>query len=107
MTAPRHHLLVETHYLPDQRPACFGQARLLRNAGVPSTVLLVENGVTAAAPSEELSACLDSGADVLVDDLSLRQRGLGVRDLDKRVVIADMDWLAGFLLEGDVAVVWH
>lgn len=107
MTEARHHLLVETHHTPDRLPACFGQARLLRDAGVESTVILVENGVAAAGPSPELRACLDSGAGVFVDDYSLRQRGLGPDDLGDGVVVTDMDWLAGFLLDGDVAVVWH
>ncbi|GAB3238026.1 hypothetical protein GCM10027447_37470 [Glycomyces halotolerans] len=108
MTGPRPHLLVETHYRPGgQAPACFAQARALRDHGVEASVLLIENGVGAAVDSPALRECLDSGAEVRVDGFSLRQRGLGPEDAHADIIVADMDWLAGYLLDRDVAVVWH
>ena len=108
MTEPRRHLLVETHHQPSgASPACFDQARTLQGMGVEATVLLIENGVTAAVETPALQRCLDSGIKVHVDGFCLRQRGLGPDDLHPETIVTDLDWLAEFLLDRDVAVVWH
>ncbi|WP_025272369.1 hypothetical protein [Haloglycomyces albus] len=107
MTA-QPHLLVETHTVrTPQGPECYRRGSTLLGLGIDTTVLLLENGVTAGIDNPDLEEFLTAGGTVRVDGFSLRQRGLTVDDLHPRLAVTGMDWLADYLLTERPAVVWH
>jgi hypothetical protein len=81
----------------------------LARAGERVSVLLVQDGVTAALPGagsgvDRLAA---AGATVWVDDFSLAQRALPADRVRPGAAVVDMDTVAGKLLGDGVRVVWH
>ncbi len=60
----------------------------LRRAGSTVALYLVQNGVLpcrAGADREALHEALAAGVEVLADDFSLRERGIGVKDVARGV----------------------
>ncbi|MDI5962445.1 hypothetical protein [Streptantibioticus silvisoli] len=105
------HLLIES-----QGPGAGGadagflrDARDLARLGHRVQLLLIQEGVGAAVGAAPWSAreAAAAGAEVLVDDFSLTQRGLCAAQLLPTARIVDMAEVSARLLEPDVRVVWH
>jgi hypothetical protein len=78
-----NYLLIESRD-PFTTPAVCGHVELavgLRRAGSAVTLYLVQNGVDGGALHEALAA----GVDVLADDFSLHERGIGEGDVARGV----------------------
>ena len=74
----------------------------LRRAGSDVTLFLVQNGVLparAGADGDALHEALAAGVEVLVDDFSLRERGIGERDVARGVKPAPIDVVAARLAD--------
>jgi len=105
------HLLIESKG-PWAGGACAGflrDARDLAQLGHRVQLLLIQEGVGAAvsgAPGGAQEAAA-AGAEVLVDDFSLAQRGLRGAQLLPAARIVDMAEVSGRVLDPDVRVVWH
>jgi hypothetical protein len=76
---------------PFSTQAVLGHAELaigLRRAGSAVALFLVQNGVLpcrAGADGEALHEALAAGVEVLADDFSLRERGIGEKDIARGV----------------------
>jgi intracellular sulfur oxidation DsrE/DsrF family protein len=76
-----------TTFVPDTAAA-------LSRRGKPVTIFLVQNGVLAAraaARGSQLPALARTGINVLADDFSLRERGIGESDITRGVKPAGID----------------
>jgi hypothetical protein len=74
----------------------------LRRAGSAVVLYLVQNGVLpcrAGADSGALHGALAAGVEVLADDFSLRERGIGERDVARGVKPASIGIVAGHLAD--------
>lgn len=81
----------------------------LADHGDDVTVFLVQNGVLACRPRSAVAAglaALASGATVLADDFSLRERGIAATEIVANVRVACIDALIDTAMEGDRKVVW-
>lgn len=92
--------------------ACAGflrDARDLARLGHRVQLLLIQEGVGAAVSGASGGAreAAAAGAEVLVDDFSLAQRGLSADHLLPTARIVDMAEVSSRLLDPDVRVVWH
>lgn len=73
------------------------------------TLFLVQNGVLPARPgacSEMLSTAARAGVEVLADEFSLRERGIGADKMAEGVKAAPLDIVIDQLAEGRKAL-WH
>lgn len=80
-----------------------GLAAGLRRAGAEVTLYLVQNGVLgcrAGADAAELGEALAAGVELLADDFSLRERGIGEADLMRGVRPAAIEAVIGRLASG-------
>jgi intracellular sulfur oxidation DsrE/DsrF family protein len=88
---------------------CQDLSRRLVAAGDEVTVFLVENGVLPArsgAAGAELSELVQAGVEVLVDDFSLRERGIPLDRLRPGIKPAAIDLVIDRLAAGCKAI-WH
>jgi hypothetical protein len=105
------HLLIESKG-PWAGGACAGflrDARDLAGLGHPVQLLLIQEGVGAAvggAPGGAQEAAA-AGAEILVDDFSLAQRGLAAAGLLPAARVVDMAEISARVLAPGVRVVWH
>jgi sulfur relay (sulfurtransferase) complex TusBCD TusD component (DsrE family) len=84
-------------------------ARNLAGDGHQVTLFLVQNGVLPArrsSKSELLTRTAKAGVEILVDDFSLRERGIGVDRLAEGVNPAPLDVIVDQLADGRKAL-WH
>ena len=111
MTAPAEFLLVESQgaWSGPMAERFLDDGTALARAGQRVSVLLVQDGVTAALPGA--AAAVDrltaAGATVWVDDFSLAQRALPADRVVPGAAVVDMDAVAAKLLGDRVRVVWH
>lgn len=106
------YLLVETRDPFDS--ADVGQfyelAEGLAEHGDEVSVFLVQNGVLAcrrASTSGDTVARLASRVNVLADQFSLRERGIGGDELAEGVTPAEIDALVDLVVEDGRRVIWH
>ena len=81
----------------------------LARAGHRVTLFLVQNGVLAARPNPRAAlvrSLADAGVEVLADEFSLRERGIGAGPLATGVKPAPLDVVLDQLAEGRKAL-WH
>jgi hypothetical protein len=89
-TAVTSYLLIESRD-PFSTQAVHGHVELavaLRRAGAPVALYLVQNGVLpcrAGADGDALHEALAAGVEVLADEFSLRERGIGEADVARGV----------------------
>lgn len=99
-----NYLLIESRD-PFTTPAVSGHAELavgLRRAGSAVAIYLVQNGVLlarAGADGGVLNETLAAGVEVLADDFSLRERGIGEGDVARGVKPASIGFVAGRLAD--------
>ncbi|MGH8129811.1 MAG: DsrE family protein [Steroidobacteraceae bacterium] len=90
------YLLIEARD-PFSSNAVLGHVELavaLRRSGSDVSLYLVQNGVLpcrSGADGEALHEALSAGVEVLADDFSLRERGIGDRDIARGVRPAGID----------------
>jgi sulfur relay (sulfurtransferase) complex TusBCD TusD component (DsrE family) len=85
----------------------FELAASLVEEGNTVTLFLVQNGVLPARrgpQSEPLSAAAKAGVEVLADDFSLRERGIGADRLAAGIAAASLDVVVDQLAEGRKAM---
>jgi predicted peroxiredoxin len=73
------------------------------------TLFLVQNGVLPArksSRSDALTRLADAGVEILADDFSLRERGIGQGRIAKGVKPASLEVVVDQLVEGRKAL-WH
>ncbi len=90
-------------------PFYYDLATSLARKGHAVTLFLVQNGVLSARQgprSDALSTVAHSGVEVLADDFSLRERGIGADRLAAGVQRAPLDRVVDLLGEGCKAL-WH
>jgi len=91
-----NYLLIESRD-PFSTQAVLGHVELavgLRRAGSAVSLYLVQNGVLPCRPGadgEALHGALAAGVEVLADDFSLRERGIGESDITRGVKPAGID----------------
>ncbi|HLU65562.1 MAG TPA: DsrE family protein [Kofleriaceae bacterium] len=81
----------------------------LARQGNTVTLLLVQNGVLPArrgARGGDLAALTGAGVEILADDFSLRERGIGADRLADGVKPAAIDVVIDMMAEGR-KVIWH
>ena len=84
-------------------------AAALAKEGNTVTLFLIQNGVLPARPtpmSEPLAAIAKAGVQVLADEFSLRERGIGADRLATGVQQAPLDRVLDLLGDGCKAL-WH
>ena len=84
-------------------------AKDLQSRGNEVTVLLIQNGVLAArhqARGSHAPGLVKAGITVLVDDFSLRERGISAAELSPGIKESSIDTIADALLEG-TKTIWH
>lgn len=89
---------VENHY---------ALAASLATAGNDVTLYLVQNGVLPARKGARLSGLqevINSGARVLTDEFSLRERGIAIDSMPKGINAAPIDVVVDQLAEGSKAI---
>lgn len=88
---------------------CYELATDLKKAGNEVTLFLVQNGVFPARPSTKsklLTTTAQAGVEILADDFSLRERGIGADRLAEGVQAAPLDTVIDQMAEGR-KVMWH
>ena len=103
------YLVIESRDPFDSGDNAYALARGLVEAGERVTVFLVQNGVLAAragARSAGLAALAASGAEVLADDFSLRERGIAASRLVAHVRPAPIDVIVD-RLAGGAKTLWQ
>ena len=81
----------------------------LARRGHDVTLFLVQNGVIPArrgARHEPLTAALDAGVNVLADDFSLRERGIGYDELAPGISPSPLESVVDSLAAG-AKTIWH
>src|SRR5262245_37330982 len=81
----------------------------LARRGHTAVLYLIENGVLAARSTARhalLSEAVSAGVQVLVDDFSIRERGIAQAELHSHVRTAPLDTVIDHLERGS-RVVWH
>ena len=102
------YLLIESRD-PFDSAAFRALASGLAKAGNEVTFFLVQNGVLQAricSASETLADLAVSGVEVLADDFSLRERGIGPDDLAPGVRASPLDVVIDQFVAGRKAI-WH
>lgn len=82
----------------------------LKKRGHEVTVFLAQNGALAARKDAHRSYLLQlaqSGVQLLVDDFSLRERGIGAAELRPDIHESNIDALVELLIEKDVKAIWR
>lgn len=105
------YLLIESRDPFDSSDVTFSYnlAADLKKAGNEVTLFLVQNGVLPARPSTQsksLTSVAQAGVEVLADDFSLRERGIGSDRLAEGVSAAPLETVIDQLAEGR-KVLWH
>lgn len=105
------YLLFETRepFGGSEAPSFLELAAALARAENQVTVFLVENGVLGArvgARTSSLEALTRAGVEVLADEFSLRERGLGADRLAPTVKPVPLEVVVDRLAEGSKAL-WH
>jgi sulfur relay (sulfurtransferase) DsrF/TusC family protein len=105
------YLLVESGG-PSAGPGCdrfLGDAARLAAEDAGVTLLLVENGVTAAVRGARsgVDALVRHGGELWVDSFSLRQRAVCAHDLVTEARVVEMADVAERLLQPGLTAVWH
>ncbi len=84
-------------------------ARQLREQGHKVTLFLVQNGALGARPSpagESLQTLANDGVEILVDDFSLKERGIATSDMAANISTAPLDRILDDLAAG-YKVLWQ
>lgn len=87
----------------------FATAVDLRSAGHRVTVFLVQNGALAArrgALVPSLEDALHAGVEVVVDEFSLKERGIGPEQMAPALATAPIAFVIDRMVAGD-KVLWH
>ena len=105
------YLLIESRdpFESAEVPYYYDLATSLARKGHAVTLFLVQNGVLPARQgprSDAVSAVARSGVEVLADEFSLRERGIGADRLASGVQRAPLDRVIDLLGEGCKAL-WH
>ena len=105
------YLLIESRDPLESHGAPYGYelAAGLARQGAAVTLFLVQNGVFPArrsASTAALEVVVEAGVEVLADDFSLRERGIGADRLATGVKPAPLDRVLDLLGEGCKAL-WH
>lgn len=105
------YLLIESRDPFDSNdvPSFYELARQLREDGNEVTLFLVQNGVFAARRGKAvggLKSLTAAGVDVLADEFSLRERGIGAGRIVSGVKPSPLDVVIDQLAEGRKAL-WH
>jgi sulfur relay (sulfurtransferase) DsrF/TusC family protein len=82
----------------------------LKRAGHEVTVFLAQNGVLATrsnAQTSYLSCLTRAGVNVLVDDVSLTERGIRPADLLNGIQPANIESLVDALVQENTKAIWH
>lgn len=81
----------------------------LASAGDRTSLLLVDNAVSAAVPGAlpALDTFVSEGGSLMVDSVAVHQRALAPEDLVPAARLVAMDEVADVLLEPETRVVWH
>jgi len=104
-------LIVESRDLMEYKESDFALnlASQLKKKGHETTLYLIENGALAARKGSEAAAKLTAiskeGVKVLVEDLSLKLRG--VKERAEGVSESTMDALADLILDGADKIIWY
>jgi predicted peroxiredoxin len=106
-----HYLLVESRdpFAFNEVVGFFQLAADLARQGNPVRVFLVQNGVLPAREGAAGNAIRDlvrAGVEVLADEFSLRERGIGAERLTEGVRPAALEFVLDRLAAGD-RVLWH
>ncbi len=91
-------------------PYFYGLAGDLAEGGEQVTLFLVQNGALATrqeAAGNPLGGVLKRKVEVLVDDFSLRERGILKSEMDPAIKPATMDDLIDRIMEAGTKVLWH
>jgi hypothetical protein len=105
------YLLIESRDLFESAdvPHYYDLASSLARKGHAVTLFLVQNGVLSARQgprADALSAVARAGVEVMADEFSLRERGIGADRLATGVQRAPLDRVVDLLGEGRKAL-WH
>jgi sulfur transfer complex TusBCD TusB component (DsrH family) len=96
-------------FIEARTSAQFDVATQLAKAGKSVSVLLVQNGVTAArkgARTPQFDALADAGIKVFADSFALQQREIAAGDLKPSIAAADVSMVVDAMLAGD-KVIWN
>lgn len=104
-------LLIESrdHFGRQGHAFTYQLAHALARDGRQVTVLLVQNGVLHARPGAPASGIVEliaTGATVLADEFSLRERGIAADRLASGVRVSPLDVVVDRLIDG-WQVIWH
>ncbi|HKE92681.1 MAG TPA: DsrE family protein [Povalibacter sp.] len=104
-------VLIESRdpFSSDQVAANCSLAGELAASGHTAVLYLVENGVFAARAGVQhtrLAEAASRGVQILVDDFSLRERGIGSAQLAPQMQTARLDAIIDHMLQG-ARVLWH
>ncbi len=91
-------------------PYFYGLAGDLAASGEDVTLFLVQNGALATrkdAKNHSLGGVLERKVEVLVDAISLKERGVLKSEMDPAVKPATMDDLIDRIMEAGTKVLWH
>jgi len=105
------YILIESRdpFESNEVPHQYELAASLAREGNTVTLFLVQNGVMPArrsSRSDALARLAKGGVEVLADELSLRERGIGGDRLVAGVAVATIDVVIDQLAEGRKAI-WH
>jgi hypothetical protein len=105
------YLMIETKdpYEASEAMPSYEQAARLARAGHTVTVFLVQNAVFAVrqgAKNEALRRLAGAGVELLADEFSLQERGIGHRRVMPQVKPAPLDVVVDRLAAGS-KVLWH
>ncbi|MFI1224669.1 MULTISPECIES: hypothetical protein [unclassified Streptomyces] len=107
---PVSHLLIESQGggPGDMGSRFIEDAAQLARSGHPVQLLLIQNGVVAAAGDDSPAQSLvDAGGELWVDSFSLAQRGMASARLLRAAQTVEMPEISARLLDPGVRVVWH
>jgi len=107
-----HYLVIESRDPFESADTAFvaDTAAALRKRGRPVTVYFVQNGVLATragARSSHVPGLTKAGVKVLVDDFSMRERGIDRGELSPGVLEASIDALVDLVMKPDTKTIWH
>ena len=107
-----NYIFIETRDPFDSRDTRFVEetAAALKNRRNNVTVFLTQNGVFACrrkADDPYLSGLIKAGVELLADDFSLSERGIGWEELHEGVRPASIEALVDALVQTDTKAIWH
>jgi sulfur relay (sulfurtransferase) complex TusBCD TusD component (DsrE family) len=82
----------------------------LANEGNKVTVFLVQNSVLSTrkgAKASAFSSLIKKKVKVLVDDFSLKERGIGKSELKAGIKVSNMESLVDLVMEKGTKAIWH